>query len=191
MPNWCDNILIVTGDEDDLATFVRSAQSPVDNTDLSLGMLCPMPESVPKGNPIAMANGASIPTMSDDEWHWCVDNWGTKWDVEAQFLYRGEDRVEYIFTSAWSPPVQAFDKIAKDYPSLDFTLKYAESGMGFAGCTHFSKGELVYDDCEGFADYNDWVRAAQSLDLPAMFEWELYGYDCEEDYVEAVENDEV
>lgn len=192
MPNWCDNVVVVTGDADSLDKFVQAAQSPVDNTDLSLEMLHPMPDSVTKGEPITLANGAVVQTMSDAEYRWCVDNWGTKWDVEATIGRKSDECVEYYFASAWAPPVEAFRKIAKDYPTLDFTMKYAEPGMAFAGATHFSEGELMYDDCMDFDDYDDWVNEAHMLGFEsAMYEWELYGYDCREDYEEALAKNEV
>ena len=65
MPNWCDNVVVVTGDADTLSKFVQAAQSPVDNTDLSLEMLHPMPDSVTRGEVITLDNGHVMQTMSD------------------------------------------------------------------------------------------------------------------------------
>lgn len=192
MPNWCDNIVVVTGDANTLSKFVQAAQSPVDNTDLSLERLCPMPDSVMKGEAITLDSGGVIQTMSDAEYRWCVDHWGTKWDVEAAISRKSDECVEYYFMSAWAPPVDAFCKIAEDYPTLDFTMKYAEPGCAFAGTTYFSDGAMVYDDCHDFDDYGKWVMMARSIGFEsAMDEWELYGYDSQEEYEKALANNEV
>ena len=75
---------------------------------------------------------------------WCVDNWGTKWDIEAQLIGDESGYLMYSFSSAWSPPIAWLKKTAKDHPELQFRLKYEELGVGFMG---MAKAGKVKDTC--------------------------------------------
>jgi hypothetical protein len=66
MPNWCQNALSVSGPGDDIAWFRMLAQDKAGETDLSLYKLYPCSEGLP-----------------DAGYHWCIEQWGTKWDVKA------------------------------------------------------------------------------------------------------------
>lgn len=81
---------------------------------------------------------------------WRIKNWGTKWDVndlrQSQDIFVNEDgiaNVSYYFETAWGPGIEAFDKIAADYPNILFTLYYEEPGMGFCGSDVWANGEHV------------------------------------------------
>ena len=81
--------------------------------------------------------------MIQSNWHdWCADNWGTKWDVKAKLVDEREGYLEYAFPSAWSPPTAWLKKVAKQYPELQFRLKYEELGVGFMGMAKAGKGEV-------------------------------------------------
>lgn len=66
-------------------------------------------------------------------YNWCIENWGTKWDVEAMLVDEGSTYLSYTFSSAWSPPISFVEKASKLFPLLDFMLEFKEPGMGFAG----------------------------------------------------------
>lgn len=75
-----------------------------------------------------------IAKYGTDNWYdWQVQKWGTKWDVTAELVSDDEGFLEYEFDSAWSPPTAWLEKVAKDYPLLQFMLKYEEEGVGFMG----------------------------------------------------------
>lgn len=158
MPNWCQNILTVSGPVEDVERFIESAKSPVDNTDLSFGRLMPIPDD------------------QQDNWYkWCITNWGTKWDVDAvirdKIEYEVGDTthlaVTYVFSSAWSPPVELFSTLLNngydEYDNLYFHLAYAESGMGFIGVAEGSIEEGFSDWCDDCYDWKDWAYRAESL----------------------------
>lgn len=89
---------------------------------------------------------------------WCVENWGTKWDLgevsEAtvelpaeleQLAAEDEDprgSARFAFETAWGPPVEGFRQISEMFPELTFELDYSEPGMGFAGTATIRGGEL-------------------------------------------------
>jgi hypothetical protein len=78
---------------------------------------------------------------------WQSAHWGTKWDAcEASLDYQEPTALGYSFDTAWGPPIALFDKVSNDFPTLTFTLRYHEGGMGFAGDTVWSDGELESDD---------------------------------------------
>ena len=64
---------------------------------------------------------------------WCVDNWGTKWDVGDGDCTEREDAntIHASFDSAWSPPCQAYEYLVK--LGFEITAYYDEPGVGFCG----------------------------------------------------------
>lgn len=92
-------------------------------------------------------------------YEWNFTNWGTKWDlcdvtVEKGSIILLDERKRSIivtFNTAWSPPLAAFDTIAKKFPKLCLKLDYAESGAGFCGKVTWKDGKKVSD--ESRSDY--------------------------------------
>jgi len=83
-----------------------------------------------------------------DWYNWNVRNWGTKWELgeDGSWINRiGETEVRYELTSAWSPPVEALDNLAKQYPTLAFSLKSIDEGDIFAVEVAWNKGERLYE----------------------------------------------
>lgn len=170
MPNWCQNILTISGPVEDVDRFMETAKSPVDNTDLSFGMLMPIPDE-----------------QQDNWYNWCITNWGTKWDVDAVITdetitasdnipYGTRKSVTYRFSSAWSPPIELFSTLLNgehpDYENLYVRLTYAESGMGFVGVAEGDVETGFGDWCDDCHDWKDWAYRAESLG----FEGEIESY---------------
>ena len=147
MPNWCQNTLKITGDKKELIKFKKKAKSY--NTKLSLAKLYPEPDySKVRVKP-------TFPSIINDPsthkkkyvnkkqawWDWRIQNWGTKWDIEAELTDNGTGLC-YDFDSAWSPPVSWIKKVSKDYPKLQFRLKYREEGIGFKGVSKAQNGKV-------------------------------------------------
>lgn len=127
MPNWCDNTLTISGKKADLEDFKNRVKTETEV--LSLNNFVPMPKEYEEG----------------DKWYmWRVENWGTKWEVmDANILNEEDDYIDYRFDSAWSPPTEWLQKVAKQNPNLNFKLVYREDGMGFMGADYYEGGELV------------------------------------------------
>ena len=100
-----------------------------------LSNLYPLPKELKDTkSPSDKKDKALIKKYGADNWYdWCVEKWGTKWDVHAQLDMDGEDEATFYFDSAWSPPVEWLHHIAPKFPELSFRLKYDEPGMGFCG----------------------------------------------------------
>jgi len=68
-----------------------------------------------------------------DWYDWCVNEWGTKWDVGADG-YPAQDipgGLMLTFDSAWAPPIQAYEKLMDQ--GFRIRAMYFEGGMAFAG----------------------------------------------------------
>ena len=96
-------------------------------------------------------------TIIGVEWFdWCVDNWGTKWDIGADIGTDKEERyglkatrvgnqISCSFDSVWSPPIGLYEKLVE----LGYNVKasYFEPGMAFCG---------IYDN--GFDNYIEYTN---------------------------------
>jgi hypothetical protein len=126
MPNWCENILKITGPTKDLARFKKAVQGrgarrakedPV--RPFSFHSLVPMPE---------------FPAESDGWYNWSIAHWGTKWDAsEPRIISESKTCLEYGFDTAWSPPMEWLASVGPKFPMLTLRLWYAEGGSYFAG----------------------------------------------------------
>ena len=96
----------------------------------------------------------------------CVGSWSTKWDVGAEG-YEVEienNRLTLAFDSAWSPPIQAYEKLIE--LGFDVRAYYYESGMAFCGTWEDGNDEF-YDlsQCRNADEVEETIPS----DLDAMF----------------------
>ena len=138
-----------------LQTFKKNARSV--KSDLSLNALYPMPAEL-------------VGTDGLDErpnWRsWRYENWGTKWDAAGKLVAEFEDSLEYSFRTAWNPPIEWLEKVSKDYPELQFTLRYVEESDDFTGIAKAKRGR-VNDHRLELNDGDDGKSLMESLsDLP-------------------------
>jgi len=127
MPNWCENTLTIEStNEKDLEIFKQKSLGK--DTALSLNNLVPLPKK------------------QKQNWYtWRIANWGIKWNIKASINKISNNKFEYYFDSAWSPPLAWLKKIAKMFPTITFTLEYEEPGMEFKGIAAV-RGENFIDD---------------------------------------------
>ena len=150
MPNWCYNRIQVYGDSTTVDQ-VKEIHDIFENHKDPFNQILPIPDfkTIPndKGelpvleqmkNPdgsIAWETYNFPDGKNDDRWyHWCIDNWGTKWDVsELDIEYLDDEQLELTFSTAWSPPEGIVEKLREKYPDLSFSCFYDEPGMEAAG----------------------------------------------------------
>jgi hypothetical protein len=141
MPNWCNNTLTLT--HEDPAMILR-AKEALDRGEF-LNEFIPVPEQLKivagsVGDPVEQAKLEADTARNREElgygnWYdFCVGEWGTKWDVggDGQSDIHPDGKMLHTsFDSAWSPPVNAYDKLVE----LGFGVNamYYEGGMGYAG----------------------------------------------------------
>lgn len=147
MPDWCQNRLTVSHDDPSmLDRFVKAYNA---------SKVCE--EFIPKPKDIG-----------DGRYDWCINNWGTTWDVGADVGTDQEERyglkatvvgneANCSFDSAWAPPIGLYEKLVELGFSVDAT--YFEPGIGFCGI--WTDGE------DHFVDYD-------SKDMIPKRIWEDY-----------------
>ena len=147
MPNWCYNRVTAYGNEDKLKEIEKIFESKTPFNDIF-----PMPDfkTIPNENgelPQLEQNthpetGKGVwetynfpDGTNDDRWyHWCIDNWGTKWEADITgFEVQDYDTLEIEFQTAWSPPEGVVRKLREKFPELTFQCFYDEPGAEIAG----------------------------------------------------------
>ena len=177
MPNHVFNQLKVTSHTpEELAGFIELARKPYDvwvhnwnRTEKpykDLGYQWEVHSS-----PLSFNNFVPIPTENywdykDEDgklhqnWYgWNIENWGTKWDAyEVEVETNSETEVLYRFVTAWSPPREVFDAIAKQFPNLKLWIEYEEENeWGGELVSPFGESEIEivkeWDEPNSHADY--------------------------------------
>jgi hypothetical protein len=142
MPNWCNNTVELYHDDPEMIERARKAF----NDGKLLNEFIPVPESLhivagrvgddtdPKQIELEAQEKSNIEKHGYATWYeFCVNEWGTKWDVGADG-YPADDipgGLMLTFDSAWAPPTGAYEKLQ----DLGFRVRamYYECGMAFAG----------------------------------------------------------
>jgi hypothetical protein len=69
----------------------------------------------------------------ESAYDWHCGEWGTKWDVDTNVYVDGTSTVSVNFDSAWSPPIELYRWINRNYPEVRLEWTYEEGGVGFQG----------------------------------------------------------
>jgi len=145
MPNWCQNVATIGHTNHD--ELKRLAQAFVDKN--------PMQTFMP-------------PPDGEWEYGWCVENWGTKWDVECSAALDNLSEVDVSldvwFDSAWGPPIGFYRHLAE--LGFDVEAFYYECGMAFCGKYCSESDEDIYIDITGDSA---WVKENVPADIDECF----------------------
>ena len=146
MPNWCDNIVNIKAN----ATTIKEIKEYV--------------AGYQNGNKKDFLLNSIIPMAGDWDYGWCVNNWGTKWEVEARLAVEEETSLIYSFDSAWSPPELVIAELAHRFPNCTIRHAYDEPGMDFGGYTIYNNGEEVCRE-EGQSHSMTWEQMSTYPDF--------------------------
>ena len=159
MPNWCDNQITITGPNSviDKIEEIVKADDTHKNTGL-LNFFKPMPKELEgTTSPSSSAKKPQPMVEGFDNWYdWRVENWGTKWElcefygVDRQHLNDSLDEsiISFGFSSAWAPPINAYEQFLRDNENCSLKAYYYEGGCDFMG--EWDNGS---DDCYAPSDY--------------------------------------
>ena len=150
MPNWCYNRIRIDADSD-TSDQLKEIHDIFENHSDPFNQILPIPDfknipndkgELPKLEQRFNPDGSlfyetyNFPDgKNDDRWyHWCIENWGTKWELsELDIEYADDEILELTFSTAWSPPEGVMQELKDRYPDLGFTCFYDEPGMEVAG----------------------------------------------------------
>ena len=144
MPNNCTTVLTLKGDFKHRQEFVDrnkgfewgDTEKKETYKELSFHAQVPMPQK-------HIASHAK--NRSNSDWYgWANKNWGTKWDCYEEQLNHTDSYTNYIFDTAWSPPVVWFSKVSRKFPHLELEIEWGEEG-GQGGKLMFQGGECFYE----------------------------------------------
>lgn len=157
MPNWCNNFIEVSHEDPAKITALSEAFKRGDFCEY----VVPVPEILKDpetttnyGDPDkqaaadALREEARKATGYQSWYDFCVNRWGTKWDVGNDDgtcdIHPDGNMMTASFDSAWSPPTGVYEALVEQGYSV--RAMYFEPGMCFAG---------VWDNgCDDF--YQDW-----------------------------------
>ena len=121
MPNWCSNDMTITGEEAQLAQLAELLKADIETI---MERLVPKPEG-----------------LADGEWYsWCLNNWGTKWDMCEVVADFDPDMIMLNYETAWAPNLAFWETISARFPALNMAHYYREVGMGFTGLATYQEG---------------------------------------------------
>jgi hypothetical protein len=143
MPNWCNNTVeVYHPDPAKLKALVEAF-----NDGKMCNFIHPVPEDLhivagrvgddndPKQIELESAEKRNLEKHGYSTWYdFCVNEWGTKWDVEAYDtveLTEGQTDVTLCFDSAWSPPIGIYEKMVEQ--GFSVRAYYSEPGMAYCG----------------------------------------------------------
>ena len=132
MPNWCNNTITLTGPKEKITKIYEKAKE--DNAFLQ--QLYPMPTELEGTTADGSVNEELVAKTGASDWYnWRVENWGTKWEVDAEGLELSDDGTTITgwFDSAWAPPIHAYEYFLTDNEDCSISSLYYEGGMDFAG----------------------------------------------------------
>ena len=150
MPNWCYNRITVYGQNEESEAKLKEIEETFKKAD-PFNQIFPIPDfknipndkgELPKLEQHLNKDGSvfyetyNFPDgTNDDRWyHWCIQNWGTKWDAgDVDIEYQDSEILELEFDTAWSPPEGIMEKLREKYPELSFQCFYDEPGCEAAG----------------------------------------------------------
>ena len=156
MPNWCDNQITITG-PNSVIDQIEKIVSDEKDTDGLLNFFHPMPKELDgTTSPSSSADKPQPMVEGFDCWYdWRVEKWSTKWEVcefygvdkQADALI-GHSTISFGFSSAWAPPIGAYEQFLEDNDNCSLKAYYYEGGCDFMG--EWDNGS---DDCYAPSDY--------------------------------------
>ncbi len=151
MPNWCSNTIEIEGTKEQINKFVSFLDEQGGKEWFTFFKPTP-------------------PELKEEGWYeWNIENWGTKWNCDAQDWVKvenpneDESSVTFWFDSAWSPPTALYEFI-ESISTMNIKASYNEGGMGFVG--EFVDG---VDECFNYESLEDLEDIPEHL----VDEWNL------------------
>lgn len=140
MPNWCRNILGISGPSRDLINFKEAAVgfSPWHK-----------PEPGEQPNVLNFHNLMPIPNRilragySSAGYNWEIENWSSKWGAcRAWIQSESPSEIVYMFETPWAPPLGLLRHASLNWPTLTFGISYMDEVLNFKGEATVKAGKV-------------------------------------------------
>ncbi len=108
--------------------------------------------------------------------HWAIDKWGTKWNAYEQSEF--EDTI--TFDTAWSTPIPVFEALSKQFPDVQFNVRFAVEDFKFGinvGEFTLLDGEVIYEDMPRGGSFEALLMFAEIKECDQYFIEECCGID--------------
>ena len=188
MPNWCNNNL--TLQHEDPAMIKRAAEALERGEFLAEFIPVPQQLQIVAGSvsdpdeqhKLEAQTKRNVEELGYGNWYdYCVNEWGTKWDVGADGstdVHPDGKMLHTYFDSAWAPPVRAYEKLTE----LGFTVgaMYYEPGMAYCGTWDSETGDNEYS-LEGMSSDQVANELPSELDEAFGISESIAEYEAEEE----------
>ena len=171
MPNWCNNTIEIIGAKEKINQFVSFLEENNGKDWFNHFLPCPQ-ELLSVGDVSLTEPGDQIlkEKYGHSDWYsWCIENWGCKWNCDAQDWMKVENTnadeasVTFWFDSPWGPPIQLYESIEAN-SELTVIASYHEEGMAFVG--KYSEG---FDEIYEYSD----LESLDDIPEELVEEWNL------------------
>lgn len=140
MPNWCSNSVVFSHNDSAMIDRIEKAfTGRWGSSDKGLfSEFLPCPAELYETSAPNQTNPETMMAQfgASDWYNWCVNNWGTKWDVKDDsenptYTRPNPNTIKMSFDTAWSPAIPFYEHLE----SLGFNVRamYYEPGMCFCG----------------------------------------------------------
>lgn len=137
MPNWVRNVVKIRKIPEKEIPFITnllaSKSEMTGDLIFDLHKIVPEPgvkEDCPED--CLMTECSHSKPLEDRPWfdwyEWRNKYWGTKWEACDGYTYHGKSYVVFVFSTAWSAPFMAFEKL--QVLGLDIEIRYADEDYG-------------------------------------------------------------
>lgn len=135
MPNWCHNSTVIRVPSS-VVPDIDEARRILDDFENRYTYMIGMDErrsfSLDTIRPIPLS--VRFSDDPSDRIRWCVDNWGTKWDVHNPAYDRTMMRSALMaYDTAWEPPLEALRHLSTLFPQMDISTSYNDEYDNFNG----------------------------------------------------------
>jgi len=169
MPNWCNNTFEMVASKEKVREFEKFLNDNNGKEWFDFFRPCPQ-ELKDVGNvPHNHTNAELEEKYGYSDWYsWSIDNWGCKWNCDAQDWTvdeYDEDNlsIRFWFDSPWGPPIALYEFISQD-ESITIFGNYHEEGMQFIG-----RFEYGSDECYNYSD----LDSLDDIPEDIIEEWNL------------------
>ena len=158
MPNWCNNTFEMVAPKEKVREFEKFLNDS--NGKDWFDFFKPCPQELKDVGDVAFnhTNEELVKKYGYADWYsWSVDNWGCKWNCDANDWHVDEYdeenlSISFWFDSPWGPPIALYEFISQD-ESVTIFGNYHEEGMCFVGRFEYGSDACYeYSDLESLDD---------------------------------------